>query len=642
MFNKSIAYRLSIYISLAVIGVFMAFILFAFFFNSGILKNNIENQAKVLGSQVLMIAEKQLVSTREITSNISDQALYYVQHNDVELFISKLMARYPNLNAIHINIDTIIPNVAYHNYFAFRAKDSIHFERENESIYHCEHEKRIFEKEISIGIPGWTESFKCKINNKEVVSYYCPIRIKKNDGELISIGSVITELSLLELNDSIKNLKIGDNGQIAFAAIVSSNGTYLTHPDKDYILNEDLYALPGKVSKMDSVDIYNILNSGNPGTTIAYPDYLDYQKCWVYYTPMKETGWTLFFVMLYDDLFVPLYLLVLRMLFFSVLGILIIFFIVTYISNKLIQPLSSVTTQLKKFSNISGEFDLTTRNEVELVSGSLDYLKSWYEKFKLEQYQEEKLSTQRKLDLIEASEIQMSLINTDFSAFAERNDIDLFATYKPARIVSGDLFDFIFLDSDNLFFTIGDVSGKGISAAFFMSVAQTLLKSNSRLKTPGKIITNANNELYTVNHHQFFLTLFCGVLNLKTGILNYCNAAHTTTLITNNNGEIFELEKSHGMPLGLYSDKVYEESSLILNPDDSIILYSDGVTELQNSENKHFGKERLCQILQHANKLKPKLLIAEIENNLELFKGKMSQTDDITIMVIQFKNKKKA
>ena len=145
MFNKSIAYRLSIYISLAVIGVFMAFILFSFFFNSGLLKNNIENQAKVLGSQVMMIAEKQLVSTREITSNIADQALYYAQHNDIEFLITKLMTKYPNLNAIHVNIDTIVPNVVYHNYFAFRANDSILFERENESIYHCEHEKRIFE-----------------------------------------------------------------------------------------------------------------------------------------------------------------------------------------------------------------------------------------------------------------------------------------------------------------------------------------------------------------------------------------------------------------------------------------------------------------------------------------------------------------
>jgi sigma-B regulation protein RsbU (phosphoserine phosphatase) len=272
----------------------------------------------------------------------------------------------------------------------------------------------------------------------------------------------------------------------------------------------------------------------------------------------------------------------------------------------------------------------------------LDYLRSWYEKFETKQQHEEKLSTQREQDLLEASEIQMSLINNDFTAFENRNDIDLYAVYKPARIVSGDLFDFFFIDNDNLFFTIGDVSGKGISAAFFMSVAQTVLKSNSRLKSPGKIVSSANNELYTVNHHQFFLTLFCAVLNIKTGVLKYCNAAHTSTLILNLNGDITELEQSHGMPLGLYSNKEYSESSVKLNPGDSIILYSDGVTELLDANIQHFGTERFYQTLGPLSTLKPKILIEEIEKTLDLFKGKMKPVDDITIMVLQFKNKKKA
>jgi sigma-B regulation protein RsbU (phosphoserine phosphatase) len=330
------------------------------------------------------------------------------------------------------------------------------------------------------------------------------------------------------------------------------------------------------------------------------------------------------------------------MLFFSVLGILVIFFIVTYISNKLIQPLSNVTSQLKKFSTTNGDLALNTRNEVALVADSLDYLQAWYEKFKTDQTHEVKLSSQRKQDLIEASEIQMSLINNDFSAFSERKDIDLFAVYKPARIVSGDLFDFFFLDDDNLFFTIGDVSGKGLSAAFYMSVAQTLLKSNSRHFTPGKIVTCANNELYTVNQHQFFLTLFCGVLNIKTGFLKYCNAAHTLTTILSLNGDLHALDYSHGMPLGLHPGRNYEESVIKLKRGDSIVLFSDGVTDLQNENEQHYGNERFLNILKPLAVLKPKELIGEIEKDLELFKGKMKQTDDITIMVLKFKNKKKA
>jgi len=236
---------------------------------------------------------------------------------------------------------------------------------------------------------------------------------------------------------------------------------------------------------------------------------------------------------------------------------------------------------------------------------------------------------------MEASEIQMSLINTDFKTFNSGNKVKLFATYHPARIVSGDLYDFILQNDENLYFTIGDVSGKGLSAAFYMSVAQTLLKSNSRFNLPGKIVTNANNELYTNNQHQFFLTLFAGVLNVKTGVLLYCNAAHTASLIVTTSGEITELTQTHGMPLGLYPNRIYSHSEALLNPGDSIVLYSDGVTEMQNEDKIHFGNERLHNVLRKNASSDPESFISEIENSLADFRGIAKQSDDVTIMVIK-------
>ncbi len=640
MFNKSIAYRLSVYISLAVISVFMAFIVITYYFNSNIIKKTVENEAINMGTKALMLGEKQLISTREITSNVSDQAYFFAQHNEVELFVRQLMLKYPFLNAMHVDIDSGVPNVMYRHFHFYRSSDSIIIQKEDEFIYSCKNEERMF-KEIMAGEnPDWTEVFHCERNEKQVIGYYSPIRTRVAENELVKVGSVISELSLSDLNDTINSFKIGKKDGYAF--LVSEDGTYLTHPNKEWILNRSLYTIKTKEYKVSEAGIDELLKNGETGSVIAYPEYLNYRKSWIHYTPIKEIGWTLIFVVPYDELFVPLYLLVLRMLFFSVLGILVIFFIITYISNKLIQPLSTVTTQLKKFSSASNDFDSGTQNEVQLVSESLNYLKSWYEKFEISQNQEQQLNSQRKQDLLEASEIQMSLINTDFSAFANREDIDLYAIYKPAKIVSGDLFDFFFLDDDHLFFSIGDVSGKGISAAFYMSVAQTLIKSNSKLQSPGKIISGTNNELFTANQHQFFLTLFVGVFNLKTGVLKYCNAAHTATLILNSKGEINELNSSHGMPLGLYPNREYEESVVSLEPGSSLILYSDGVTEMQDSDKKHFGNERFYQILGAQKNLKPKEVIEGIEQELELFKGKMKQADDVTIMVLQYKSKKKA
>lgn len=632
MFNKSIAYRLSIYISLAVVAVFLVFIFIAYVFNNNILKSNVENKAIGLGYQAMMLGERQLVSTKEITSNISEQVLYFANHNDVDFLISKLMDKYHFLNAIHVNIDSVVPDLHFHNYYMFRAADSIYTWKGDELVYHCRNEQRIFQAVAGKDTPGWTEEFTCHKNSKLVVSYYSPIKIRDKADNLITVGSVISELSLLDLADSINTLNIGNSG---YAFLVSKDGTYLSHPNKEWIMNKNLFNISEQEYSDSQSQIKKLLNNNLTGSTVAFPQYMNYEKCWIYYTPIKETGWTLIFVVPYNELFVPLYLLILRMLFFSVLGILVIFFTITYISNRLIYPLSKVTSQLKSFSSDTGNFEVNTRNEIELVSASLENIKKWYERFKIDQFKEEKLNTQRMQDLMEASEIQMSLINTDFSAINSGNKVKLFATYHPARIVSGDLYDFIFLNDENLYFTIGDVSGKGLSAAFYMSVAQTLLKSNSRFNSPGKIVTNANNELYTNNQHQFFLTLFAGVLNVKTGVLLYCNAAHTASLIVTASGEITELIQTHGMPLGLYPNRTYSQSETFLNPGDSIVLYSDGVTEMQNEDKMHFGSERFFEVLRKNATLYPEKLIDEIENSLADFRGMAKQSDDVTIMVIK-------
>jgi len=636
MFNKSIAYRLSIFISLAIITVFMIFIAIAYSFNSAILKSNIENKALELSQGAMNIAEKQLSTTREVSFNISDQVLYFAKNNETEQLLTKLMKNYPFMNAIHVNIDSSVPNIPFHNYFIYHNSDSLVVEKINGKIYRCKNEERIFEGIIKNSGSGWSEVFKCSRNNSPVVSFYTPIIIPDKNNKMVAMGSVIVELKLQQLVEAINSIKIGKSG---YAVMVSQDGTYLAHPNKEWVLHRNLADISKEEYNASKEEIQYLLKHGEKGSVIAYPKYLNYQKCWVHYTQIEETGWTILFIVPYNELFVPLYLLILRMLFFSVLGILIIFFIVTYLSNKLIQPLSNVTSQLKKFSSANGDFELNTQNEVELVSGSLEFLKNWYDQFKIDRFHEENLKIQSRQDLLEASEVQMSLINQDFKVFDERNDVDLFALYKPARIVSGDLYDFIFLDDDTLFFSIGDVSGKGVSAAFFMSVAQTLLKRNAKSKSPESIVNKVNKEISTTNQHQFFVTLFVGLLNLKTGELQYCNAAHTPSLLIHSDCSISELKKTHGMPLGLFQNRGYKQSSIIIAPGDSIVLYSDGVTDQQNLVGEYFGIERLTESVKKVSECNPRNVVAQIASDLEIFDTNAKQSDDITLMVIQFKKK---
>lgn len=638
MFDKSIAYRLSVLISLAVISVFIAFIIITFVFSNDLVTSNIESTAKGASSKVILDVERQVITTQEVTENIAEQALYYSKNDDINLLLTMVMKKYPFLNAIHIDLDSTLTGLENYYFFILRDKDSLYFKKQNTMIYGCQMEKEIFEETVSNKTPVWSEAFSCDINHNKVVSYYSPIFDVDAEKDTSIIGAVICELSLETLNDSINKIKIGNKG---YSFLISDNGTFLTHPKKEWIFNRNIYDVPERTFGGKEVNLKDFLSSNISGTSFVYPEFLNFERTWVNYTPIKETGWTILVLVPQAELFKPFYLMILRLLFFSVLGILVIFYIVTYISNRLIRPLSTVTTQLKKFSNLSGAKGPDTLDEIKMVSESLDFMKVWYEKFRMDQKEEEKLNYQRRQDLLEASEIQMSLINTDFSLFDKREDIDLYAIYKPARIVSGDLFDFFFVDNENLFFSIGDVSGKGVSAAFFMSVAQTILKNNANRKKPGDIVSRVNNELYTANHHQFFLTLFIGILNVKTGKLTYCNAAHTSTILINADGEINELGFSHGLPLGIYPDKKYKDSTIHIKPGDSIILYTDGLIELQNEKKEIFGIDKLYDLLKSLSNFAPWNMITHMDNELENYKGKAKQIDDITVMAIRYMGNKK-
>lgn len=635
MFNKSIAYRLSIYISLAVISVFIAFIGINFLFNLKTIKENVQAKAITESSQITSNVNRQIISVREITSNISEQIIFYDQHNYVQPFIEKIIDKYNFINAIHINIEETVPGLDYRNFYSFKHNDSIHFYKANEPLETCLSSSESFKKLLDKGVKGWSEPIMCKRNMNVVVSYYSPILVQIN-GEDKQVGEVICELSLLELSKTINNIKIGNNG---FAFLVSRNGTYITHPVKEWILTRNIFDLSADVFDINAINVKQALREGKPGTVVARPEILNYQKCWVYYAPISENGWTLLFVLPYKELYEPLYLPILKMLFFSVLGILIIYVLITYITNKQIEPLSTVTNELKEFSTVAGltEVKGDSSNEIKRVSDSLNEMRIWYEKYKMRASDDAQKSKLQKEDLLQASEIQKSLIKVDFPAFTDRSEIDLYASYKPLKVVSGDLFDYFFQDEDNLVFTMGDVSGKGVPAAFFMSVAQTIIKTYAVEDSSAKaIVTKANEELFTNNMHQFFLTLFLGILNVKTGILTYCNAAHNTTYILREDGTLDKLTDTHGLPLGLYRDKLYRDGTYLLEKGDTIILYTDGVTELQDENKLQFGHERFMKNLKSLKGLEPKEIVEKIEKSLDLFSGDSPRNDDVSILVLKY------
>ena len=634
MINKSIEYRLSIYISLAVIVVILIFIVLLFFFNQKLLRENIENRAINYSTVVNAQVSQNIVTTTEVSLNLAEQLLYYEKHNDAEKLLVPVMEKYPFINAIHVRLDSIGPDNK--NYFIVRLGSEFIFEVSDSLIYSCMPEKTVYDKITGLNEQGWTDPFICDQEGNMVVAYYCPIKASDKDGKQVYTGQIISELSLYELNNSVNNIAVGKRG---YAFILNKNGDYITHPRKEWILKRNIYNLPENILNRNKVDIKSIFSGTKAGSFKANPDILNYDKSWVYYTPINQNRWFLFFVMPHSELFRELYLLFSGMLIIALLGIAAIFFIIRYISNKLIEPLSTVTSELTVFSNPFNKEEPVTLNEIKQVSDSLNYLKARFEQYKLNQEQEEKKSYRRQQDLIAASEIQRSFIKTDFPASDQNKNIDLFALYKPAGVISGDMFDYFFIDDNHIVLTIGDVSGTGVPAALFMSIAHTSIKNSANYKKAKDIVEKVNKDLCTSSQHQFFLTLFLGVLNTKTGELNYCNAAHTTSLILKPDGSITELNNFHGLPLGLYPDTEYKDNVIKIAEGDSVILYTDGVSELEDVNKIQFGKNRLKEKLLKLSPVKMNAaeMVREIENTLENYKGENQPNDDICLFIIRYK-----
>jgi phosphoserine phosphatase RsbU/P len=623
MIDKSLAYRLSFYISLAVISVFVVFIIAYFLLNQRLLRENIENKAIGLNAEVNSVVNRQIVSTKEVTENIALQFHYYSSNHYVEPLLSSIIVRYPYISSIQVVLKNQEGHSAKYYALVYDQQTKLKYNESNDYLFASAADKRHIANLTLEDSAGWTESFYDQVHEKVAVFYYHQVKTLNTYGDLEKTGHVISKFSLSSLNESITRMI--NPGSRGYAFIVDGAGNYLTHPQKERILKSNITALSSKIIDYEKNDLASMLAQRQRGTLIAYPEPLDYEKSWVHFSPIPGTSWFLVYVIPHRELFGELYGVTLRMIIFALAGIVLLFAAIVFITSKLIAPLKDVTSQLTDFSNPNKEIKAQTENEVKQVASSLEFLKNWFEEYQRSREKEVHSSLQYRQDLQQASEIQQSLIKTNFPVFTERKEVDLHAVYKPARVVSGDLFDFFFMDDERLLLTIGDVSGKGVPAAIFMSVALTMIKNNAFLKYPRKIIRKTNAELYTSNQHQYFLTLFLGVLNVKTGELEYCNAAHTFPYILKADGSIEELNSTHGLPLGLYLDKAYKYDQVYLDKGDMIILYTDGVSDVLNEQSI---RENLMQMKGKSPK--------EVVESLNIIQENISQVDDVCLLAVKY------
>ena len=242
---------------------------------------------------------------------------------------------------------------------------------------------------------------------------------------------------------------------------------------------------------------------------------------------------------------------------------------------------------------------------------------------------------ERELDI--AGRIQLSTLPSRFPAFPERRDFDLHARMQPAREVGGDFYDFFLIDEHRLGFVLGDVSDKGVGAAMFMAVTRTMLRATALRDVPAHTcVRHVNRVLYPESLPHMFVTLVYGILDVRAGLVRYCNAGHNLPFLLRRCAEVETLPRTGGIGLCLLPDFDYQSKAVTLQPGDSLVLYTDGVTEAIDHQHDQFSEERLAACLNRLRGYAPEALIREVLHAVETFADGTSQPDDITLLTLQF------
>ena len=237
-----------------------------------------------------------------------------------------------------------------------------------------------------------------------------------------------------------------------------------------------------------------------------------------------------------------------------------------------------------------------------------------------------------------AKEIQFSALPSNFPAFPNRDEFDIYALMDPAKEVGGDFYDLYMLDNDTLVFLVADVAGKGIPASLFMMRSKTILKTYAENNIGvADIFTNANYQLCEGNDAGMFVTAWMGFLNLKTGQLKYANAGHNPPLLRRKDGTFEYLKGPAGFVLAGMEGIVYKEQELTLNPGDEIFLYTDGVPEATNVDKELYGDDRLQKRINELVGKDAKTICDGVKENVDAFYDGAPQFDDITELSMQFK-----
>lgn len=477
----------------------------------------------------------------------------------------------------------------------------------------------------------WQEPFIGEFVPEPIAVYTVPIFQKNKNGEEVLAGVLAIDMSIDFLKDEISSIPVSNSG---YAIITSAKNVAVAYPKSiaQGKRNREIVVKEIRGNSQVDFDRQTQDSSGLFLGTVAGGE-----ESAIYYTTIKANNWTFMVVWPIEKYLKDQSSMRKLFLVLAIGGYIIILIIILLISFRVAKPLKELAIAARKLGR--GNFNVTIpqitgRDEISEFAGAfsnmLTELKDHIER------QKDMKRIERELDL--ARNIQLSMLpgsEHDENSDDDRHELAPFLL--PAKEVGGDFYDFFKIDNDHLCVVIGDVSGKGVAAALFMMVARIILRTTTKnLKSIVDAFNRTNFALAKRNKLNMFVTVWAGIIDLRTGHIDFASAGHNPPAIRHSDGSVEFIKSKAGLVMAAMEETIYKPQTYDLKQGDTLFLYTDGVTEATNSNNVLFGDNRLLATLKMGGERSTADTCTLVKKEIDNFVQDAPQFDDITMLAIKF------
>ncbi len=635
--RHSFALKLSLYTIICVIVVFVGVLVYNYQISKRLIIESTYKDVEDIANMTLNRINSLLTAAQKVPEDLASFVEYSNQtKNELLNMLRSVVETNPEIYGSTISFEPYMfkKNIEYFGPYFYKSPEGIKYINLASPKY--DYIKRTwYTLPKELGHRMWSEPFFDEGGVEILMVTYSQPFYKNIDGKRIFAGIATCDIALDWLVDMTKKIKVFDTG---YAYILSNKGIFIAHPNKEYYTKcLNYYDLVAKNNDISAKKICDAMTNGETGF-LRYYSYNRKEYCYVYFQPLKETGWSLAIVIPENELYSSLQKTTLELMIIGLIGYILTLVFIVILANFATNPLKSLAKATLKIGK--GDFhtvipEVKSRDEIGILSNSFVTMQNNLIKYVNDLKETTSAKERIEKELSIARDIQQSILPRNFP---ENKEFDIYANLIPAKEVGGDLYDFFFIDDDNLCFAVGDVSGKGVPAALFMAITKTLFRSKVNASTTlDEAVTQINKAFFKEGDTSMFTTFFACILNIKTGCLKCCNAGHNPPILCSKDTTCHYLEsKEIFLPVGVMEDTEYKGYELTLEKGDKFILYTDGITEAMSKDSVQFSDEKLIELIEASNDKPLDELSKSVIENISQHAEGAEQSDDITLFVLRY------